>query len=135
MPRGGARPGAGRKKGYKEKGTLAKEEARELLRTLVKASLQPMTEAQIKNATGISYLVYRDKKGGKFTKVKADEAESILERDDVLVEVWEERPSVQAFTDLLNRTLDKPVETLQASVTVSGLGERLVAARKRANGN
>lgn len=104
-------------KGYKTRKTMDKEQAREMLRELVKESLRPMTEAQIKNATGISYLVYRDKRGGKFTKVKADEAESILGRDDVLVEVWEERPSVQAFTDLLNRTLDKPVESVQATIS------------------
>ena len=121
----------GRPKGSKGKKTLDKEAARELLRSMVKVSMGPMIEAQVKNAQGISYLVYRDKKGGKFTKVKADEAETILGRDDVLVEVWEERPSVQAFTDLMNRTIDKPVETVQATVTMQGLDERLRAAKKR----
>lgn len=104
-------------KGTKHAATLDKEQAREVLRDLVKASLKPMVEAQVKNATGISYLVYRDKQGGKFRSVKKDEAEAILAREDVIVEVWEERPSVQAFTDLLNRTLDKPTDSLEAVVS------------------
>jgi hypothetical protein len=58
---------SGKPKGAKHKSTLDKEAAREVLREMVKAELQPMTEAQIKHAKGISYLVYRDKKGGKFT--------------------------------------------------------------------
>lgn len=132
--RGGARPGAGMPKGFKTQKTMDKEMAREVLRDLVKASLKPMVEAQVKNATGISYLVYRDKQGGKFRSVKKDEAEAILAREDVIVEVWEERPSVQAFTDLLNRTLDKPTETLEATVTVGGLDVRIREARKRVAG-
>jgi len=30
-----------------------------------------------------------------------------------IIEVWEKDPSVQAFTDLLNRALDKPAEQKQ----------------------
>jgi hypothetical protein len=67
MPRGGARPGAGRKKGYKEPKTLEKEAARE---------------------------------------VKDSEREAI--------EVWEKDPSVQAFMDLMNRTLDMPAKPAEA---------------------
>ena len=123
----------GRAKGTKAKKTLAKEEAREILRQQVMAEMGPMTEAQIKNAKGISYLVYRDKKGGKFAKVKESEAEAILGDDNVIVEVWEERPSVQAYTDLMNRALDKPKEQpMEVDLTVTGLDERIRAARQRA---
>jgi hypothetical protein len=118
MPRGGKRPGAGRKKGYKEKGTLEKEALREQLRAKVAASLGPMTDAQIANAQGIKYLVAREKKTGKFKKLS--EAEAIIamgqESDTEVIEVWEERPNVQAFTDLLNRTIDKPIEQVNADV-------------------
>ena len=44
MPRGGKRPGAGRKKGYKEKQTIAKEVAREVLRQQILASMGSMTD-------------------------------------------------------------------------------------------
>jgi hypothetical protein len=118
MPRGGKRPGAGRKKGYKEKQTLDKEVLREQLRARVAAALNPMTDAQIANAQGIKYLVAREKKTGKFKKLS--EAEAIIamgqESDTEVIEVWEERPNVQAFTDLLNRTIDKPIEQVNADV-------------------
>jgi len=38
------------------------------------------------------------------------------ESDTEVIEVWEERPNVQAFTDLLNRTIDKPIEQVNADV-------------------
>lgn len=110
MPKGGKRPGAGLKKGYKFKRTLDKIAARELLRTLVTAQIGPMVEAQIANARGISYLVYRDKKTGKFERVKDLES---VNQDEEQIEVWEKDPSVQAFTDLMNRALDKPAEHVE----------------------
>jgi len=110
----------GLRKGTKHKGTLSKEAAREVLRQIVLAELKPMAEAQIKHAKGISYLVYREKKGGKFTKVTAEAAEAVFKRDDVIIEVWEKEPSVQAFTDLMNRAIDRPQEQVKAEVEHSG---------------
>lgn len=111
MPRGGARPGSGRPKGSKTKATLDKEAARELVRQRVIERLGPMLDAQFANAEGIKYLVVRDKKTGKFLRV--GEGRAKLEKDEELIEVWEKDPSVQAFTDLLNRALDKPKEQAQ----------------------
>ena len=115
MPRGGKRPGAGRKRGTNG---LEKEAARAMLRQMVTANLGPMVQAQIANAQGIKYLVAREKKTGKFKKLS--EAEAIIdmgqESDTEVIEVWEERPNVQAFTDLLNRTIDKPIEQVNADV-------------------
>lgn len=126
----------GGNQGGRPKGTsgIEKEALRAKLREKVAAALDPMTDAQIANAQGIKYLIAREKKTGKFKKLS--EAEAILalgqESDSEVIEVWEERPNVQAFTDLLNRTIDKPTETLQATVTVAGIEERIKAARKRA---
>ena len=36
-----------------------------------------------------------------------------LGRHEEIIEVWEKDPSVQAFTDLMNRALDKPAEPPQ----------------------
>jgi len=114
MPRGGARPGAGRKKGYKEQGTLAKEAAREALRAIVTEHMREMAEAQIAAAKGTKYLVYRNKQGGEFRTVTKDMIENgILEKDNVTIEVWDKQPSTPAFTDLMNRALDKPAEQKQ----------------------
>jgi AAA domain len=84
------------------------------------------------NALGIKYVVVRQKSSGRFLRVAALQAEK-LKPDEEIVEVWEKDPSVQAFTDLLNRAIDKPVE--QVDMHVSGelevVAQRLVAARKR----
>ena len=69
-----------------------------------------MVEAQIAHAKGLKYLVTRDKKTGKFIRVTQAMARVKLGQDEEVVEVWEKDPSTQAFTDLLNRALDKPRE-------------------------
>jgi len=60
MPRGGARPGAGRKKGFD---ALRQHER---IREMVAAAQDEMVAAQIEAAKGIKYLVAREKKTGKF---------------------------------------------------------------------
>lgn len=134
MPRGGRRAGSGRKKGQ---ATLDKEAARELVRQMVYADLAPLLAAQLANAKGLKYLVIRDKKTGKFLRVTEGMARARskdgLKPDEEVIEVWEKDPSVQAFTDLLNRALDKPKEQ-ELEVKVTGMEDlfaRLDAGRKR----
>lgn len=115
MPRGGKRPGAGRPKGSKEPKALEKEEARAALRARVFAEMGPLVDAQIQNAKGIKFLMVREKNSGKFVKVGKDAAEK-LDPTQEIIEVWEKDPSVQAFTDLMNRAIDKPIEQVQADV-------------------
>lgn len=119
MPRGGKRIGAGRRPGSKGRKTLDKEQARELTRQLITAQLQPLIQAQLAHATGLKYLVTRDKKTGKFIRVTEAMARVKLGDAEEQVEVWEKDPSVQAFTDLLNRALDKPKEQEQ-EIKLSG---------------
>jgi hypothetical protein len=38
-----------------------------------------------------------------------------------VIEVWEKDPSVQAFTDLMNRTIDKPIEQMAVDATGSSV--------------
>ena len=127
MARGGFRPGAGRRKGTKNPATLSKEAAREVARQRILADIEPMLAAQIDHAKGLKYLVTRDRKTGKFIRVGP--ALASLANEET-IEVWEKDPSVQAFTDLMNRALDKPKEqeqeiSLRGSVdVVSVLRER-----------
>lgn len=99
---------------------IQKEVARERLRELVMAQMDGLVEAQIANAKGIKYLVAREKKSGKFRRLS--EAQALLEtggeaaNDLEIIEVWEKDPSVQAFTDLMNRTIDKPIEQVDSTV-------------------
>jgi hypothetical protein len=91
---GGRRPGAGRKRGTRWPSTIAKEQARELVRQAITQELQPLLEAQIANAKGIRYLVVRDKRTGKFLRVTKAMARARLGRDEEVIEVWEKDPSV-----------------------------------------
>lgn len=123
--RGGARPGAGMPKGYKTRKTLDKEAARAALRELVVAQLRPLVDAQVANAMGLKYLVVREKSSGKFLRVSEIAAKAA--QGEEIIEVWEKDPCVQAFTDLMNRALDKPAEQeQQVSLHVTG-GEQMVA--------
>jgi hypothetical protein len=112
MPRGGARKGAGKKKGTKHAATISKEQAREALRAVVQEHMGELVSAQIANAKGINYLVVREKATGKFLRVDKGRAEQ-LQPEEEIIEVWAKDPSVQAFTDLMNRALDKPKEQEQ----------------------
>jgi hypothetical protein len=118
MPRGGARPNSGPKKGFnpktgtKEAPTISKEMAREALRQIVLREMDALVSAQIVNAKGLSYMVLRDKATGKFLRVGKDAAQH-LKAGEQEIEIWEKDPSIQAFTDLFNRALDKPKEQEQ----------------------
>lgn len=89
---------------------MAKAQARELARQAITAQLQPLIAAQVANAQGLKYLVTREKATGKFIRVGEAMARNTGEET---IEVWEKDPSVQAFTDLMNRALDKPKEQEQ----------------------
>lgn len=119
----------GRPKGSKSQDTLSKEAARDALRTIVLEEMRAMTAAQIAHAKGLSYLVGRDK-AGKFKKLTSEEADKALagESEYTMVEVWEKDPSVQAYTDLMNRALDKPKEQEQ-ELKITGEAEMIEVLR------
>jgi hypothetical protein len=107
--------------GTKWASTLAKETVRELVRQEITAELQPMINAQIAQAKGLRYMVVRDT-DGKFTRVPdtiTPEALDALLASGSVIEVWTKDPSTQAFTDLMNRAIDKPKEQRQEIGIVS----------------
>lgn len=124
----------GPKKGAKYAPTITKEAAREALRQIVTKHMAEMTEAQIAASKGLKYLVKRNKAGGKFEVVTREMAElGIFEDPTVIVEVWDKQPSTPAYTDLMNRALDKAKEQEQ-EIRLTGeveLLSRLEAGRKR----
>lgn len=120
---GGARPGAGMPKGYKTAKTLSKEQAREALREVVNAHMQDMLAAQIANAKGLRHTFMRDV-GGKFVRLTdPQQIEDALNSGDEGKYYWTftKDPSIQAFTDLANRALDKPSEQVQQVAVTGGL--------------
>lgn len=114
-PHGGKRKGAGKPRGVKWPSTLDKIEARELLRKRVTEVLLPLIDAQIANAKGLHHLFIRDKTG-KFVQITdPEQIEVILNsgEQDKYFYIHTKDPSIQAFTDLMNRALDKPAEHVE----------------------
>ena len=107
-------------KGYRTRKTLDKEAAREALREMVKTRLAEMVEAQMDNAMGIRHLMLRDPKTGKFERV-TDEAgiDAALASEGQAVWIYTKDPSTPAFTDLMNRTIDKPTEQMSVDANVA----------------
>jgi len=130
MPRGGPRPNSGPKKGTKHASTISKEQAREALRQIVLREMDSLVAAQMAQAKGLSYMVVRDKATGKFLRVAEDQAKN-LKPDEQVIEIWEKDPSVQAFTDLMNRALDKPKDQEQEVkvAVVSQMSDEELAAK------
>jgi hypothetical protein len=82
----------------------------------------------------------RDPKTGKFERItEVAQIEAALNAEDAAegssYYIWTKDPSVQAFTDLMNRALDKPKEQeqeIKVDVTEHNIIEvRLTEARKR----
>ena len=110
---GGKRPGSGKPKGTKQPKTLEKEAARELTRQLITANLRPLVLAQMANAVGISHLMLRNDDGTWRKATDDDDIEKALNGDPNRYWIATKDPNVQAFTDLMNRALDKPKEQPQ----------------------
>jgi hypothetical protein len=129
--------GGGMPKGHKTRKTLAKEAAREILRARVLAELDPLIQAQIKNALEVSFLVVRDTRNGKFLRVAESMAKAQLGTNEELIQVWAKDPNLQAFTDLMDRALDKPrkqEQDVRLNLTEeNALIARLEEARRRVN--
>ena len=112
---GGARPGAGKPRGRKWASTITKEAAREVLRKRVIQQLEPLVQAQIDNAMGIRHTFLRDEQGRFVQLTDPKQIEIALNSGDEGKYYWTftKDPSIQAFTDLMNRALDKPTEQVQ----------------------
>ena len=144
MPKGGLRPGAGRPKGTigikqlpAALAAVDKALVREELRRIVAAELEPMVRGQIRAARGLNHFMLRDEATGQFKRLtKLTEIEAALNSGNPNA-YWIDTkdPSTAAFVALMDRTIDKPTE--HVDMTVSGdaaLVERLQAARKRIEG-
>jgi hypothetical protein len=118
MPRGGKRAGAGKPKGYKHQTTLEREEARKRLRERVIAEMEPLLSAQIANAKGISHFFLRHPRTKQFQRIEdPQQIAAALNRGEEGKSYWifTKDPSIQAFTDLMNRTFDKPKEHVEVT--------------------
>ena len=118
MPAGGARPGSGPKKGSKFAKTIAREEQAQIYREYAAPFITKIADAQIKAALGISYLIIRDKKTGKFIRVAEASARKKLAAGEERFEVWEVPPSAPMAKDILDRAIGKPTEAIELAAEV-----------------
>lgn len=106
----------GMPEGHVTEKTRSKEEAREALRVIVMREMDDLVAAQIANAKGLSHFFLRDPKTKQFIKIEDAKAiETALNSGDEGSYYWihTKDPSTQAFSDLMNRALDKPKEQVQ----------------------
>ena len=113
---GGKRTGAGKPKGTLWPTTIRKQQMREKLLALVEAEVEPIVKAQIANAKGLDHFFLRDEKTKQFVKIDDPKTiEVALNCGDEGSYYWihTKDPSTQAFTALMDRSIDKPIEQLE----------------------
>ena len=100
----------GRPKGARSQSTIDKELHREVLRQLVVAELEPMTQAQIEHAKGIGYMVLRNPDGTFTRATDTKQIDAALASGASTFKIFTQAPNVQAYIALMDRALDKPIE-------------------------
>lgn len=98
MPRGGARPGAGKPKGHKSKNTLAAEQARARLIQNIHDHMDEVFEAWLTSALGFK-IEKTDKNG--------------------TAKIYLVPPNPNAIRDMLDRAMGKPVQPVEGSIDTS----------------
>jgi hypothetical protein len=131
----------GRPKGSLEQATLDKRANAALVRQIVQKRLEPLVNAQIDNALGVSYLVLRDASGAYVRATDEAQVDAALERlnsgDESAVRFYTKEPHAGAASMLLAYAADKPVEPVEHSGPGGDaipIEARLIAARKRIAG-
>lgn len=99
----------GPKKGVKYAKTLEKAEAKERLRQLLTAKLEPVANALVSRACGVRYFVTRNKKTGKFEMVTNPDKviDALNQEDEESGEFYTAIPDTAAIRELFDRTLDR----------------------------
>ncbi len=116
----------GKPRGHRTAATIDKILHREELRRLVVAHLEPMTLAQIAHAQGVSYMVLRCP-DGTFTRATDEkQIDAACASGAQAFRIFTQAPNVQAYTDLMNRALDKPIEQLEVTGAEGGPLEIIV---------
>jgi hypothetical protein len=123
MAKGGARVGAGRKPGKKEKHTIEKEKARVLWEKEMLKQMRPILQAQLVLARGSVIMMQRrmikGKRVGDFERVE-NESEiarllnSDCQNDDFYI-LAPKDPNGKAIQDIMDRLFGKPKETMELS--------------------
>lgn len=134
MSHGGKRPGAGKPKGTTQAPSAAmrdRAECRRVYHERVSRQLEPIVDAEVAAALGVSHMMAQDAKG-QWTRVTDPDAMlRCLNGGTAFYRIYAQNPDLRAVTDILDRELGKPKETLdlQASVNVATLSDEELQAR------
>lgn len=110
MPRGGFRPGSGRKPGTVEAHSLAKRANRDRIRLLVEKHLDGIIQAQSLHAQGVSYMRLRNPDGSFARATDEKQIDAAIASGAGWFQIFTEAPNTQAANTLLGYAADKPVE-------------------------
>jgi hypothetical protein len=131
MPRGGARPNTGPKKGSHHKATLDKLAQKEAFRQVVFKHQEALLSSAIASAKGIQHFVLRDKKTGKFEKVTSEQAAiAVMNDPESVYEFWTRDPSIAAFAYLFDQALDKAAQPQKLTGPEGGAIEVVLSWKK-----
>lgn len=134
MPRGGARAGAGKPKGYKHKQTLAKATALEHFRQRIEAEWDPLIDAELDIAKGLTVMFAREfemnkttgkrARTGRFVRIEhaveiADLLNIGVEGDDYY-RITAVDPDVRMLVELNARVMGKVPESLAVTGAQGG---------------
>lgn len=120
MSNGGARPGAGRKKGGKNAETIEREAALTAFRRRVIKHADELFDSQMQLARGCSILYRIDEVGKRKEHVIVTSAEEIKrfldgETGADYYYITTEKPDNKAVDSLLDRALGKPTQSIEMS--------------------
>jgi hypothetical protein len=130
----------GRPPGSENEATKQKRLARQRIRDLVWQKIDPLIDAQLENALGVSYLVLRQKDGSYTEATDAAQVKAAIAAGDAAFKVYTRQPHQPSAAMLLAYAADKPVEPVELTGEDGGplevaITSRLLAARKRLKGS
>lgn len=109
----------GKPKGYKHPQTLERlvdrEAMREQARQIFLKHFAPIIEAQAEHSKGIGYMVLRRPDGTYVRATEAAQVDAALAAGSTTFKLYTQAPNPQAFAALWDRTLDKPIERVEAT--------------------
>lgn len=128
MPRGGSRPGAGKPKGYKHKGTIEKATVKARFEKRIETEWDPIIDAELDVAKGLVLMFARDfetdkktgkrERTGRFVRITSEaEIEELLSGDGQAGEdyyrICTQNPDPRMLIEFNTRMMGKPVELHQ----------------------
>lgn len=124
MPKGGARPNSGPKKGSQHAATISAHEEKQITRSVIREHIRShipaIIAAQVDNAKGVPYLILRDPATGAYVRATDEkQVDEALARynagDESALKFFTKEPHQGSASMLLAYAADKPVEPVEHS--------------------